>query len=99
MIEKFIEGKELTCMALNGEAYVVTELVAGNDFYDYQAKYTNGVTKHILPAHRKFFLYFRLSGIYVILIWAILSNLERKSIHVFQPDEKYQSAAQKAQCH
>lgn len=55
--------------------------------------------KHILPAHRKFFLYFRLSGIYVILIWAILSNLERKSIHVFQPDEKYQSAAQKAQCH
>ena len=58
-----------------------------------------GAKKHILPAHRKFFLYFRLSGIYVILIWAILSNLERKSIHVFQPDEKYQSAAQKAQCH
>ena len=50
MIEKFIEGKELTCMVLNGEAHVVTELVAGNEFYDYQAKYTSGMTKHILPA-------------------------------------------------
>ncbi|MFV0625812.1 MAG: D-alanine--D-alanine ligase [Alphaproteobacteria bacterium] len=50
MIEKFIEGKELTCMVLNGKAHVVTELIAGNEFYDYQAKYTSGMTQHILPA-------------------------------------------------
>lgn len=50
LIEKFIEGKELTCMVLNDETFVVTELVARNDFYDYQAKYTSGLTKHIIPA-------------------------------------------------
>lgn len=45
---------------------------------------------------RKFFLLFRLRAIYDILKQAILSKLERKFIHAFQPDEKYQSAAQKA---
>ncbi|MDD4555896.1 MAG: D-alanine--D-alanine ligase [Alphaproteobacteria bacterium] len=50
MIEKFIAGRELTCMVLDEKAYVVTELVAKNEFYDYQAKYTNGVTEHLLPA-------------------------------------------------
>ena len=48
---------------------------------------------------RKFFLLFRLRAIYDILKQAILSKLERKFIHAFQPDEKYQSAAQKAQYH
>ena len=50
LVEKFIDGQELTCMVLNGKAYVVTELRASDDFYDYHAKYTDGVTKHILPA-------------------------------------------------
>lgn len=50
LIEKFIDGKELTCMVLNGKSYVVTELQAAKAFYNYEAKYTNGVTKHILPA-------------------------------------------------
>ena len=50
LIEKYIAGRELTVMCLKGKAYIVTELVAKNEFYDYQAKYTNGYTKHILPA-------------------------------------------------
>lgn len=50
LIEKFIAGMELTCMVLDDKTFVVTELVASNEFYDYQAKYTNGFTKHILPA-------------------------------------------------
>jgi len=50
LVEKFIAGKELTCMVLNGKSYVVTELRASNDFYNYEAKYTDGFTKHILPA-------------------------------------------------
>lgn len=50
LVEKFIDGKELTAMVLNDKSYVVTELVAGNEFYDYEAKYTSGVTTHILPA-------------------------------------------------
>lgn len=50
IIEKYIAGRELTAMCLNGKAYVVTELKAKNEFYDYTAKYTDGVTCHILPA-------------------------------------------------
>ena len=50
MVEKYIPGRELTVMCLEDKAYVVTELKAGNEFYDYNAKYTNGVTEHVLPA-------------------------------------------------
>lgn len=50
MIEEFIEGRELTVSVLDGKALGVTELVSSNDFYDYNAKYTDGVTKHIFPA-------------------------------------------------
>ncbi len=50
LIEKYITGQELTCMCLNGKSYVVTELKASNEFYDYEAKYTDGFTQHILPA-------------------------------------------------
>lgn len=50
LIEKYIAGQELTVMCLEGKAYLVTELRAQNEFYDYSAKYTTGVTQHILPA-------------------------------------------------
>ena len=50
LVEKYIAGRELTVMCLEGKAYVVTELQATNEFYDYNAKYTAGKTKHILPA-------------------------------------------------
>lgn len=50
LIEKFIDGRELTCAVLDGKALAVTELRAKVEFYNYEAKYTNGVTEHILPA-------------------------------------------------
>ena len=50
MVEQYISGKELTVMCLEGKAYCVTELQAKNEFYDYEAKYTGGFTRHILPA-------------------------------------------------
>lgn len=50
LIEEFIDGKELTCMVLGSKAYVVTELRASDEFYDYHAKYTDGATCHVLPA-------------------------------------------------
>jgi D-alanine-D-alanine ligase len=50
MAEPFIAGKELTVMVLEDKAYAVTELRPKVDFYDYKAKYTDGVTEHILPA-------------------------------------------------
>ncbi len=50
LIEKFIDGQEITVMVLAGKAYVVTELRPTVEFYDYKAKYTDGMTQHILPA-------------------------------------------------
>lgn len=50
LIEKFIDGRELTCAVLEGKALAVTELRAKVDFYNYEAKYTNGMTEHLLPA-------------------------------------------------
>lgn len=50
LVEQFIEGREFTAMVLDGKSYVVTELITKLDFYDYQAKYTNGMTEHVLPA-------------------------------------------------
>lgn len=50
LVEQYIAGREFTVMCLNGKAGVVTELKAQNEFYDYEAKYTGGITQHILPA-------------------------------------------------
>ena len=50
LIERYIDGREFTTMCLEGKAYAVTELVAKNEFYNYEAKYTAGMTQHILPA-------------------------------------------------
>lgn len=50
LIEEYISGQELTTMCFLGKSYAVTELRAKNKFYDYQAKYTGGMTEHILPA-------------------------------------------------
>lgn len=50
LVEKYIPGQELTVMCLEDKAYVVTELKASNEFYDYKAKYTSGMTQHVLPA-------------------------------------------------
>ena len=50
LAEPFIKGRELTVAVLNGEALCVTELQPKAGFYDYDAKYTDGLTTHICPA-------------------------------------------------
>lgn len=50
LVEKFIDGQELTVMCFKGKASVVTELKPKTGFYDYQNKYTQGATEHIIPA-------------------------------------------------
>ncbi len=54
LIEEFIEGRELTIgvYRLKGRMYVLpaTEIVSKNEFFDYEAKYTPGVTEEITPA-------------------------------------------------
>ncbi|OYU14907.1 MAG: D-alanine--D-alanine ligase [Alphaproteobacteria bacterium PA4] len=50
LAEPFIAGKELTVAVLGDEALAVTELQPVQGFYDYEAKYTDGLTRHICPA-------------------------------------------------
>jgi D-alanine-D-alanine ligase len=50
LAEPFIKGRELTVAVLGGEALAVTELVVSTGFYDYDAKYTEGLTRHVCPA-------------------------------------------------
>jgi D-alanine-D-alanine ligase len=50
LAEPFIKGRELTVAVLNDEALAVTELKPKAGFYDYAAKYTDGLTQHICPA-------------------------------------------------
>jgi D-alanine-D-alanine ligase len=50
LAEPFIAGKELTVAVLDDEALAVTELQTAQGFYDYQAKYTDGLTVHVCPA-------------------------------------------------
>jgi D-alanine-D-alanine ligase len=50
LTEPFIKGRELTVAVLGGEALAVTELRPKAGFYDYDAKYTDGLTTHICPA-------------------------------------------------
>src|SRR5262245_45181171 len=50
LAEPFIKGRELTVAVLGEEALAVTELKPNAGFYDYAAKYTDGLTVHICPA-------------------------------------------------
>ncbi len=50
LIEPFIPGKELTCAVMGDRALGVIEIVPTVKFYDYEAKYAPGGSKHLLPA-------------------------------------------------
>ena len=50
LAEPFIKGRELTVSVLGDQALCVTELKPVAGFYDYDAKYTEGLTQHVCPA-------------------------------------------------
>lgn len=54
LIEEFVKGRELTCglFRANGELTVlpVTEIISSKEFFDYEAKYTPGVSREVTPA-------------------------------------------------
>jgi D-alanine-D-alanine ligase len=51
LAEPFIRGRELTVAVLGDRALGVTELQPKSGFYDFDAKYTDGMTNHIFPAN------------------------------------------------
>jgi D-alanine-D-alanine ligase len=50
MVEEFVPGRELTVAVMGGKALGVTEITTGLEFYDYEAKYSDGGSHHTLPA-------------------------------------------------
>ena len=53
LCERYIAGKELTCAVMGEVALGVIEIVPTVKFYDYEAKYAPGGSKHLLPAPLK----------------------------------------------
>lgn len=50
LVERYIAGRELTVAVLDDRPIAVTELRPLQGFYDYEAKYTEGKTEHLIPA-------------------------------------------------
>ncbi|MDO8839858.1 MAG: D-alanine--D-alanine ligase [Parvibaculum sp.] len=50
MAERYIAGRELTCAVMGEEIFGVTEIIANTTFYDYEAKYAAGGSRHVIPA-------------------------------------------------
>ena len=50
MVERYIPGRELTCAVMGDVALGVTEIVTDLSFYNYEAKYAEGGSRHIVPA-------------------------------------------------
>jgi len=54
LVESFIPGREFTCGALRTGGrdftFPVTEVITKNEFFDYEAKYTKGLSREVTPA-------------------------------------------------
>jgi len=50
LVERFIDGREVQVGILDGKALGAIEIVPKKEFYDFEAKYTEGMAEHILPA-------------------------------------------------
>lgn len=50
IIEEYVEGEEITVGIVNGKILPIVKIVPKTGFYDYEAKYTRGMTEYEVPA-------------------------------------------------
>ena len=50
MVEKYIPGREITVGILGSRALPIVEIFPKKDFFDYECKYSPGMSKYICPA-------------------------------------------------
>lgn len=50
IVESYIQGRELTVTFLGGKTYPIVEIKPSHDLYDYECKYTPGMSEYICPA-------------------------------------------------
>ena len=51
MVEQFIEGREFTVTLIEGKVLPVCEIIPSHELYDYECKYTTGMSKYVCPAN------------------------------------------------
>jgi len=55
LVEEFIEGRELTCGVLRSKgeiiAFPITEIISKKEFFDFEAKYKEGLASEVVPAN------------------------------------------------
>jgi D-alanine-D-alanine ligase len=51
LVEEFVPGRELTVGVMGEKALTVTEISSKHAFYDYESKYAEGGSRHVIPAH------------------------------------------------
>ena len=69
IIEKFISGRELTMPIINEDAYPIVEINPKNNHYDYECKYTPGMSEYSCPAN---------------LEQSLVEKIESNTIELFQ---------------
>jgi D-alanine-D-alanine ligase len=50
LVEEFVPGRELTVGVMGDRALTVTEIASKHAFYDYESKYAEGGSRHVIPA-------------------------------------------------
>lgn len=50
LVERYIPGREIQVAVLGGKAFGAIEISPKGEFYDYEAKYTDGKAVHLMPA-------------------------------------------------
>jgi len=50
MVEEFISGRELTVGILGNKPLPIVEIIPKHDFYDYECKYSEGMSTYVVPA-------------------------------------------------
>ncbi len=57
LVEQFIKGQEVQVGILDDRPIGAIEIIPKNEFYDFEAKYTNGMAEHVFPARLEKTLY------------------------------------------
>lgn len=50
LVEQFVKGQEVQVGILNDQAIGAIEIIPKKEFYDFEAKYTDGMAEHVFPA-------------------------------------------------
>ena len=86
LVEKYIKGREVTVPVFFGRALPIIEIIPKTAFYDYKAKYTKGMSEHIMPAKIEKKLYKKIEKLALLTHEALL--LKDYSRVDFMIDEK-----------